>query len=91
VIKKTNDRKHRSIPRFHWLQRIPVPQFGHAQRRQTSGTALFARLHETLIPVLYTPTNMGQITLTDLFGNYAAPVAVLAMGFGLCAWGIGKL
>ena len=34
---------------------------------------------------------MGQITLTDLFGNYAAAVAVLAIGFGLCTWGIGKL
>jgi hypothetical protein len=34
---------------------------------------------------------MGQITLTDLFGNYAAAVAVLAVGFGLCTWGIGKL
>ena len=34
---------------------------------------------------------MGQITLTDLFGNHAAAVTVLAIGFGLCAWGIGKL
>jgi uncharacterized protein len=48
-------------------------------------------LHETLIPVLYDPTNVGQITLTDLFGNYAAAVAVLAIGLGLCTWGIGKL
>ena len=42
-----------------------------------AGTALFAQLHETLIPILYDPTNVGQITLTDLFGNYAAAVAVL--------------
>ena len=34
---------------------------------------------------------MGQITLTDLFGNYAAAVAVLAISFGLCIGGIGKL
>jgi uncharacterized protein len=56
-----------------------------------AGTALFAQMHETLIPILYDPTNMGQITLTDLFGNHAAAVTVLAVGFGLCAWGIGKL
>jgi hypothetical protein len=56
-----------------------------------AGTALFAQLHETLIPILYDPTNVGQITLTDLFGNYAAAVSVLAVGFGLCTWGIGKL
>jgi len=47
--------------------------------------------HETLIPILYDPTNVGQITLTDLFGNHAVAVSVLAVGFGLCAWGIGKL
>jgi len=56
-----------------------------------AGTALFAQLDETLISVLYDPTNVGQITLTDLFGNYVAAVAVLAIGFGLCTWGIGKL
>jgi uncharacterized membrane protein YedE/YeeE len=56
-----------------------------------AGTALFAQMHETLIPILYDPTNVGQITLTDLFGNNAAAVTVLAVGFGLCAWGIGKL
>jgi len=34
---------------------------------------------------------VGQITLTDLLGNHAEAVMVLAVGFGLCAWGIGKL
>jgi len=34
---------------------------------------------------------VGQITLTDLFGNHAVAVSVLAVGFGLCVWGIGKL
>ncbi|WP_321494764.1 hypothetical protein [uncultured Desulfobacter sp.] len=56
-----------------------------------AGTALFAQLHETLIPILYDPTNLGQITLTDLFDNYALSVSVLAIGFSLCVWGIGKL
>ena len=49
------------------------------------------QLHETLTPILYDPANVGQITLTDLFGNYVATVAVMAAGFGLCTWGIGKL
>lgn len=56
-----------------------------------TGTALFAQFHETLIPILYNPANVGQITLTDLLGNHAAVVAVLAVGFGLCTWGIGRL
>ena len=56
-----------------------------------AGTALFAQLHETLIPLLYDPTNVGQITLTDLFGNYGVAVAVLVVGLGLCIWAVGKL
>jgi hypothetical protein len=56
-----------------------------------AGAALFAHLHETLVPILYDPTNMGQITLTDLFGNQAVAVTMLVVIFGLCTWGIGKL
>jgi hypothetical protein len=56
-----------------------------------AGTALFAQVHETLIPLLYDPTNMGQITLTDLFGNYGVAVALLAVGLGFAIWAIGKL
>ncbi|MGK2904812.1 MAG: YeeE/YedE thiosulfate transporter family protein [Desulfuromonadales bacterium] len=56
-----------------------------------AGTALFAQWHETLIPILYDPTNVGQITLTDLFGNYGVAVAVLVVAFGLCIWAIGML
>ena len=56
-----------------------------------AGTALFAQLHETLIPLLYDPTNVGQITLTDLFGNYGVAVAVLVVGLGLGIWAIGML
>jgi hypothetical protein len=56
-----------------------------------AGTALFAQLHETLIPLLYDPTNVGQITLTDLFGNYGVAVAVLVVALGLCIWAVGKL
>ena len=37
-----------------------------------AGTLVFAHLHEVLIPALYMPTNLGQITLGDWFGNTAA-------------------
>ncbi len=56
-----------------------------------AGAALFAHLHEWLVPLLYDPTNVGQITLTDLFGNQAVAVTMLVVVFGLCTWGIGKL
>lgn len=56
-----------------------------------AGAALFAHVHETLVPILYDPTNVGQITLTDLFGNQAVAVTMLVVVFGLCTWGVGKL
>lgn len=56
-----------------------------------AGAALFAQLHETLVPIVYDPTNVGQITLTDLFGNQAIAVTMLVVVFGLGTWGIGKL
>lgn len=56
-----------------------------------AGTALFAQLHETLVPILYDPTNLGQITLANLFGSYAAGTVVLVVAFSLCAWVIGKI
>lgn len=56
-----------------------------------TGTALFAQWHETLIPILYDPTNIGQLTLTDLFGSYGVAVTMLLTGLGLCIWAIGKL
>jgi len=56
-----------------------------------AGTAVFAHLHETLIPALYMPTNIGQVTLTDLFGNRGVGVGVLVVFFGLSILLIGKL
>ena len=56
-----------------------------------AGAALFAHLHESLVPLLYDPTNVGQITLTDLFGNQAVAVTMLVVVFGLCTWGVGRL
>ncbi len=56
-----------------------------------AGAALFTQLHETLVPILYDPTNVGRITLADLIGNQAIAVTMLVVVFGLCTWGIGKL
>ena len=56
-----------------------------------AGAALFAQLHEMLVPFLYDPTNVGQITLTDLFGNQAIAVTMLVVILGLCTLSIGKL
>lgn len=55
-----------------------------------AGTAAFAQLHETLIPALYMPTNLGPLTLADWLGPVGGTV-VLTAGFALAVWGIGKL
>jgi len=56
-----------------------------------AGTAVFAHFHEVLIPALYLPTSLGPLTLTEWFGRPALATAVLAAGFALAAWGMGKL
>lgn len=56
-----------------------------------AGTAVFAQVHEILIPLLYAPTNAGQITLADWFGSGVIAAAVLVMVFAVCIWGIGLL
>jgi len=55
------------------------------------GTAVFAQLHEVLVPILYLPTSIGPLTLSDWFGNRAVGAWVLAVGFAICIWVIGKL
>jgi hypothetical protein len=57
-----------------------------------AGAGLFAHLHETLIPILYDPTNVGQITLIDVFGgNYTAALIVFVLVFALCVYAIAKI
>jgi len=56
-----------------------------------AGTAVFAHLHEQLIPALYLPTSLGPLTVTDAVGSPALATVVLAAGFGLAAWGMGKV
>jgi uncharacterized membrane protein YedE/YeeE len=56
-----------------------------------AGTAFFAHLHERLVPLLYDPTNLGQITLVD--GISVRPVAVLLLVgvFTGSVWAIDRL
>lgn len=56
-----------------------------------AGSALFAQLHEILIPVLYGPSNVGQITLADWLGSKPTATIVLAGIFGFCIWAIGMV
>ncbi len=56
-----------------------------------AGSAVFAHFHETLIPLLYGPTNVGQISLATWLGNRPLATVVLAVAFGLAIWGIGRL
>ena len=55
------------------------------------GAAIFAQLHEVLIPVLYLPTSIGPLTLTDWFANRTLAAWVLAAGFAFFICVIGKL
>lgn len=56
-----------------------------------AGSAVFAHLHEILIPLLYGPTNVGQISLATWLGNQTLATVVLAVAFGLGIWLIGRL
>ena len=55
------------------------------------GTALFAHLHETLIPLLYEPTNLGGITLGDWFAGRLPGLLVLLVVFTGAIYVIGKV
>jgi len=50
-----------------------------------AGTALFAHLHERLIPLLYDPTNLGPLTVTNLVGSrpLALVIVFVAMSAGI--------
>ncbi len=56
-----------------------------------AGTAVFAHLHETLIPLLYTPTNFGQLSLGDWLGHPAVALGVMIFVFGAGVLLIGRL
>ncbi len=56
-----------------------------------AGAALFAHLHEVLIPLLYEPTNVGQITLVDWTGSTPLSILLLTVVFGGCIAVINRL
>lgn len=55
-----------------------------------AGTAAFAQLHETLIPILYSPTNIGSIALKDWVTQPAVAVGFLVLAFSAGIWAIGR-
>jgi hypothetical protein len=55
------------------------------------GAALFAHLHEFLVPLVYQPTNVGQITLADWFGTRVAALLILTAAFGGGVYLIGRI
>ena len=56
-----------------------------------AGAALFAHLHERLIPLLYDPTNVGRLTLADWFGGRWPGVVVLLLICGASIILIGRI
>lgn len=50
-----------------------------------AGAGVFAHLHEILIPLLYDPTNLGPLTVTDAVGStpLALGAVILAMVAGI--------
>ena len=55
------------------------------------GTAVFAHFHETLVPLLYAPTNLGQITLESWIGHPAWALILLIVLFSAAMMAIGKI
>lgn len=56
-----------------------------------TGAATFAHWHETLIPWLYDPTNLGPLTLGDFLGSTVIATIVLVVAFIAFTWVIKKL
>jgi len=55
------------------------------------GAGVFAQLHEVLIPLLYSPTNVGAVTLADATGSRPLAVVLLVVVLGVCIWAVGRL
>jgi uncharacterized membrane protein YedE/YeeE len=56
-----------------------------------AGAAVFAQWHERLIPLLYDPTNLGALTVTDATGSYPLALAVVILALAAAVVLIGKL
>lgn len=55
------------------------------------GAGLFAQMHETLIPMLYSPTNIGQITVADWVGSEPNGLLIVVFTFSAAIWIIGRV
>ncbi|MGD9329876.1 MAG: YeeE/YedE thiosulfate transporter family protein [Desulfobacterales bacterium] len=56
-----------------------------------AGAAVFAHLHERLIPLLYDPTNIGPVTVTQLVGNPALALVLVLLAFGAVIYLVGRI
>ena len=56
-----------------------------------AGAMVFAHLHERLIPLLYDPTNLGQLTVTGLVGNHALALVMVLVVLGAAVYLIGRI
>ena len=56
-----------------------------------AGTAVFAQFHETLIPLLYLPTNMGPLSLADWLGGQTVAAVAIFFAFGFFVFVIGRV
>lgn len=55
-----------------------------------AGAALFAHLHDRLVPLLYDPTNLGQLTLVDGISIRPLAVVLLVTVFTVSVWAIDR-
>lgn len=56
-----------------------------------AGAAVFAHVHERLIPLLYDPTNLGPLTVTQLVGDPVLALVLVLLAFGAAIYLIGRL
>lgn len=56
-----------------------------------AGAALFAQLHEVLIPMLYLPTSLGPVTLGDWLGSERGALVVVVAALSAGIWLVGRL
>lgn len=56
-----------------------------------AGTAAFAHLHAWIIPAVHAPSNLGQVTMGDLFGHPLTGLVVEIAILLAAVWLIGRL
>jgi uncharacterized membrane protein YedE/YeeE len=56
-----------------------------------AGAAVFGHLHELLIPLLYDPTNLGQLTVQNLVGNQTVALILVVAVLVAAIYTIGRV